>query len=505
MSLTNNQAAYLSTRAQAIIDGTVSVTNLDLSVSEDVADFNAAVSAASQTVFARLSPEDVAVQELLHAWVSATPDNILKIPADFYFPEIMEIYFVKQMKETAPKSLHDSSFALYRGVDGYYSFDVHYKTEPGEEIRYIDSQLRMPVAMKSKIDARIKLYDIIKFLSAMDVDLSALTYSQTISYLKDLILNAYRTVMMAVLDKKQVGYYSLTRYYRTISNAMMTLFERDYDRTGVLLTEFQIRELALPQQALDQVADDYYAYRELDREMEFRNRCEQLALDTYERKAEIHERCQNFPVGMTEAEKDFAFDRFLKKMGKYERGDLKAGYDPNAAILVTPSKHRNSVTPTPVESIREPLPPIQPTIESIPTPPSYIPRSTTGMFVMLILLAVLFSGLAFFVGYYFAGNTFFGFLVAGVSVFLLSLYRARMEIIEYKNRKHAAEYLEYTKRYNHYVESKNSYPERMKRYEEDLKRYENDMDDYHRRRAIQAATDIEGDVELEFEIDSEEE
>ena len=491
MSLKNNQTAvYLSARTQAIIDGTFSVTDLDLSVAEDVADFRAALSSSPEAVFSRLSLDDVASQEFLYSWVKMNPENLLQIPADLYFPEIMEIYFYHQIKETAPETPSDCTFTVYKGVDGYYSLDVHYETENGEEICYIDSQLKMPVSMRSKFDSRIKIYDIIKFLSAIDVDLSTMTYSQIAAYAKDMLLNAYRTVMMAVVDKKQVGYYSLARYYKTISGAMMSLFEGDFDRTGVLLTEFQIRELALPQQALDQAADHYYAYRELEREMEFRNRCEQLALDTYERKAEIHEKCQSFPVGMTEAEKDFAFDRFLKKMGRYEKGELKGGYDPNSSKFLTQNKHRAGATPD--EILRAPAAPIQPAMEPIPAPPSYIPRNTTPGFILLILLSICLTAIAFYVSSAIFGlGSFLGFVVAGVAVFLLGLYRANMEKVEYKNRKYAPEYNDYMKRYNAYVESKNSYPERMQRYNEEMKQHEVDMDEYHRRRALQAAGDVE--------------
>ena len=491
MSLKNNQTAvYLSPRTQAIIDGTVSVVDLDLSVAEDVADVRAAISAAPETVFSRLSLDDVASQEFLFAWVKMNPENLLQIPANLYFPEIMEIYFYHQIKETAPETSADCNFTIYKGVDGYYSLDVHYETDEGEEIRYIDSQLKMPVAMRSKFDSRVKIYDIIKFLSAIDVDLATLTYSQISAYVKDMLLNAYRTVIMAVVDKKQVGYYSLARYYRTISGAMMSLFEGDFDRTGILLTEFQIRELALPQQALDQAADHYYAYRELEREMEFRNRCEQLSLDTYERKAEIHEKCQSFPVGMTEAEKDFAFDRFLKKMGRYERSELKGGYDPNSSKLLTQNKHRAGATPD--EILRAPAAPMKPVMEQIPTPPSYIPRNTTPGFVFLLLLSIFMTAVAFYVSSAIFGlGSFVGFVVAGIAVFVLGLYRAHMETVEYNNRKFAPEYADYMKRYNAYIESKNSYPERMQRYNEELKQHEADMDEYHRRRALQAAGDVE--------------
>ena len=97
---------------------------------------------------------------------------------------------------------------------------------------------------------------------------------------------------------------------------------------------------------------------------------------------------------------------FLKKMGRYEKGELKGGYDPNSSKFLTQNKHRAGATPD--EILRAPAAPIQPAMEPIPAPPSYIPRNTTPGFILLILLSIC------------LGLRFFGFLGLFVGPILLS-------------------------------------------------------------------------------------
>ncbi len=450
---TENRELLLSERAKGLVDGTVPVTSLDLNIPEDAADFEAAVAVAPRAVLDQLTLDDIAAQEILYAWVKSSSSNILKLNPDQYFPEIMELYFYDRMVMTAPADKSLCSFSLHKSVDGYYCLNVNYVTHAGEEIRYMDSQLKMPVVMSSRLQVRLKVYDMMKFMNAMDISLNMLSYRQVERYVSDLIVNAYRSVMMILLDKRQVGYYSLNRYYKNIADTVTMLFDNDYDRRGILISDFQIREISIPKNTVDSMERQCFAYRKLEQKFEHDLRCEKMALDMYERKAEIHGKYPNFPVGMTEAEKDFALERYMKKMGLYEEPVLDFGDEDKVVVADAATETTDVFDALP----EKPVAPHKPE-EPVLSVRKYGEPTGIISWILFIILGAASVAMFFFGDRIAALGNFLGYAAVAVSVLIFGLYRAHATVVKYKRKENAPAVA--------------TYKENLAKYEQDMVTYE---------------------------------
>ncbi len=301
-------------RVRAIIGGMVDVAAMDLNNRQDAADFDAAVRVAPDAVLGQLDAQDVLAQELIYLWVKKNPANILLLAPNQLFPEILEIFFADCMKKTRPADITARPFVLNRALDGYYVLDYAYITRPGEEIRYFDEEKGIPVSLASKLQVRIKIYDMQKFLTALDLDLAYLTYNHVARYISDLILNAYRNILTIIVDKRQVSYYSLNRYYSNIADSVRVVFDSTYDEHGIVVTDFQIRDISPLGETLREMERKSFELSKMEQQLRFEQRKEAISLEIYERKAAIHGMYPNFPIGMTELEKDRALDRYIRKM-----------------------------------------------------------------------------------------------------------------------------------------------------------------------------------------------
>ncbi len=490
--MTDLTESYLNSRVQQIIDGTLPLSSLKLSVAADLADFEAAVSASPEKVLSRLIPDDTDSMEFIYEWVRHDYTNVLKLSPEQYFPEILEPFFKHQMEATQPQNECDRSFSIQKTMDGYYSIVLDYRTHDGEQIRYIDAQLRVPTEMTVRLEAHLKLVDILAFLTGLDVDLAALTYQKVELYLNSLILDAFRPVMMVVLDKRQIGYYSLDRYYPAITGTVLERFDANTELTGLYMSQFKIREINVPENVVLSTSDNYYAYRKYEQRLEADLRYADLALENYERKAAIHAKYPNFPVAATEAEKDLALNRMLKKMGVYEDPITEGAHIEQPPVASAPD-FREEYFKHPAKRPEKPLAPVAPTLPVKPKKPKHFASRHMGakLFLLLVVLAA-FVGAAFVLPKFVLGAEI---LVAGlpvvpiaagvISLLVLILFIVKMA----KASRYARDYKDENDRYDEevllYKETKSTYKNRLKNakqeqlaYQMQMAKYDEDMAAY---------------------------
>ncbi len=480
-----------NSRVQQIIDGTLPLSSLNLSVASDLTDFEAAVSASHDQVIGRLTPGDPDAMEFIYAWVQQDPTNVLKLFPEQYFPEILEPYFLQQMKATQPQNESVRSFSIQKTMDGYYSIVMDYRTHDNEEIRYIDAQLRVPTTMTVRLEAHFKLVDILTFLTSLDIDLAALTYQKVELYLNALILDAFRPVMMVVLDKRQIGYYSLTRYYRAITDTVLDRFDANTEVTGLYMSQFKIREVNVPENVVQSMEDNYYAYRQYEQRLEADLRYADLALENYERKAAIHAKYPNFPVAATEAEKDLALNRMLKKMGVYEDPIAKDAHIEQPAVASAPD-FRDEYFKQPARRPEKPLAPVAPTLPVKPQKPKHFASRNMGakLVLSLILIAAL-TAVAFFVPKFinidlsYAGLPILPIAVGALSLIYLICFIVKMA----KAARYARDYKDENDLYDEevalYKETKATYEYRLKNAKQEqlahqlrMAKYDEEMAEY---------------------------
>ena len=229
--------------------------------------------------------------------------------------ELLTLYLTKKMTMT-----HDATknqdLILLTSYDRKFLLDYQYKTMHGETIAYFDETLGIPVSLVAHANVKLKLTNAQKLVEKIDVDLISLDLDLVKNYLTGILNRVIRDTVLTFISSKKPSYYELPQYYTLLNKGIVSALSVNFAECGWSLVEFNLSDLTVPNDTDKLLKSQLFAISEAERLKNYEQKMERQSLDLYERKAAIHEKYPNFPVGMTETEKDLALNRYLNRIGK---------------------------------------------------------------------------------------------------------------------------------------------------------------------------------------------
>ncbi|MBQ0099587.1 MAG: SPFH domain-containing protein, partial [Firmicutes bacterium] len=228
--------------------------------------------------------------------------------------ENLDFYLYEKFEEG--KDAFDKCLDIYKGFTSNVILSYDYETKEGETLCYFDKALGVPTKLRVNANFKLKIVDSVKLIEKLDVNIASVSLDCIIAMVNNSLNAILRDAILPIIEDENLSYYQLSRNYTLLGNAIISKAKSVLGIAGIEVAEINIRDIAISNNSGKMLEEQYFAIAEEERIKEFENRVEEASLALYERKAMIHEKYPSYPVTLTEAEKDFAFERFLKKQNK---------------------------------------------------------------------------------------------------------------------------------------------------------------------------------------------
>lgn len=247
----------------------------------------------------------------------------LYLKPEQYEEELAKHYLLNRLqedKDTTPGFLR-------RSFDESLVFSMCYDTCNGEQIFYYDKDINATTFLISKFEISFKVNSVVELLKKLDVSVSMIGYNVLFNELMCWVNKEYRKTIIKFVTNKEVGVYKINALYDEIERETVAALNNALVDAGIIVQKLAIQKLSISENAARILEKDGLERikEKIKRESELEY--EKLALDNYERKAKIHKENPNFELTLTEAEKDFALDRYITKNladnGKLKQAEFK--------------------------------------------------------------------------------------------------------------------------------------------------------------------------------------
>lgn len=308
----------------------------------------------------QLDASDVSQREVLKLWVEKNYGNLLLLNKEQRHADLVNVYLEHKFKEQMQKWTKENNdvskdFSIERSYSGQQIINYNYATREGEAICYFDNGLGIPVRLKTQAAFRLKIINALWLVENLDVELKRADLSLTINLINTCIHNCMRDVVLTVIETKKLSYYDLPRFFTAIKDKLAVSLQAQFNKFGVLVMDADIKDISIINKVTEKFESQYYALAEVALVKEFENKLEAASLKLYEQKAMIHDKYPSFQTGMTEAEKDLALSRYLKRTGQEQE---LAAVDVITDVL-PPKPHDPTALVTKAE-IKKPVQPAAP-------------------------------------------------------------------------------------------------------------------------------------------------
>ncbi len=200
--------------------------------------------------------------------------------------------------------------------------NLDYDTCDGEEIIYYDNDLETTTFLFSKLSAVFKIIDTVKFLQYIDVAIENVGYNCVKQNLTELLVKVFQKIAIKLVHEDKIGIYKLNSMHAEIENDILNKLNESLNEKGVVVEKVNIRKLSVSEATSKLIEIQDLEILSVRKKKKAEAEYEKLALENYAKKAEIHSQNPNYEIGLTEAEKDLALDRYIKKV-KFENGLLE--------------------------------------------------------------------------------------------------------------------------------------------------------------------------------------
>lgn len=257
-------------------------------------------------------------KEFLRYLVKRDYKFFLYLKPEQYEEEMAKHYLTNRIQEDKDTV---SGF-LRKSFDENLVFSIYYDTRNGEQIFYYDKDIQSTTFLVSKFDISFKVNSVIKLFEKLDVSISMFGFNVLFNELMGWVNKEYRKTIIKFITTKEVGVYKINALYDEIEKETTKALNQTLADAGVTVQKMAIQKLSISENAtkilekegLDRIREKIKREAELEYEKQ--------ALENYAIKAKIHKDNPNFELTLTEAEKDFALDRYITK-NLADNGKLK--------------------------------------------------------------------------------------------------------------------------------------------------------------------------------------
>ena len=235
-----------------------------------------------------------------------------------YTEELAELFFVRRVLDNK----ECFSGFIGKSYDDKILLNLNYRTCDGEEVIYFDSDIETMTFLFANVDFTFKVTSVLNLFKKLDVGINHFGFNAIKTALIEWITAAYRKIVTELVTNKKVGIYKLNVMHEEIEQTIKKELNKQLD--GCLTVEkVLIKKLSvsnavsdiLQKQGLELLSERSKKKSDLE--------YEKRALENYAKKAEIHTQNPQFELTLTEAEKDYALDRYIKKR-KFDLGIVDA-------------------------------------------------------------------------------------------------------------------------------------------------------------------------------------
>lgn len=297
-----------------IVDGKEEITSLDLSLAQN-RELALRCLEAKQALAYKFDSSDDNQREVLKMWIKKDYRNLLVLSREQLHKDLVDLYlFAKFVKAASSADCEDVSVS--RSYNHLAVIAYNYVTKAGETVCYFDKALGLPTNLKTQATFRLKITDAVKLVEKIDAELSHVDLHLAMGLINNAVNDSVREVLLDVIDGNQLNYYDLPRYFGVIREKLVAVLGEKLSDGGLEVADVRIVNITVPDNTSEKLEQQYFALAEAERIKQFENKVEEESLRLYEMKASIHSKYPQFPMTLTEAEKDFALNRYLKRIGK---------------------------------------------------------------------------------------------------------------------------------------------------------------------------------------------
>lgn len=313
--ITNNNVTI-----QNILDGKKDFLSLDFNAHQD-RDIALQCLEKNQLLARKLNIAKPAQLDLLKEWLVKKYEYMLILKPEQRCKELVDIYLGEKYKEQLSKWSGEGD-PLAQHISLMYSYTKQqilgytYETKKGEEVSYFDDNLGVPIKLKSEINIKLKLVDALRLVKKIDIELERVDLGLTVKVIHNALTDCLRSSILSVIEENNLSYYDLPKHLPKIKEVLAASLKLVFDRYGLYISELKINDISLTNDMEEQLEQQYIALAKISRVKEFEYKQEEQSLKLYEKKARIHAAYPDFQLGLTEAEKDLALERYLKRVGE---------------------------------------------------------------------------------------------------------------------------------------------------------------------------------------------
>lgn len=352
--------ADINTAVQNILEGKEDFLALDFSSAQG-REIALRCLNSKQLLCRRLSVSKPAQLEVLKQWVEQKHENILILNVEQRTKELVDIYlekkFRKQLDDWArseEKEPLEESVSIIHSYTKQQLICYDYETKKGEIVSYFDEPLGIPVKLKTEANVKLKLLDALKLVKKIDIELERVDLTITIDLINNIFVENLRAALLEIIDGDQVSYYDLPKHYGDIRELLAEKLQAAYTKCGLSVAELKIKDISLMNNIDEHLENQYFNLARTARVKEFEYKQEEQSLKLYEKKAKIHATYPDFQLGLTEAEKDLALERYLKRINNEKEAPMHV----KRQQVIDPY-HVDTGNETTVV-IKKPQPPVEP-------------------------------------------------------------------------------------------------------------------------------------------------
>lgn len=269
---------------------------------------------ANPSMVRELNVDDVRQLAVLKTWVQRDYSNyLLCIKHQVNHVALLTIYLDAKLQQTLVKS---GDVSLIKSYDQKLIINYKYETKQGETISYFDKALGVPTTLTALANVKFKMINAMSLVEKIDVDVRLVDMTIVTNFITEALNRIVRDTILSVIVENNLTFYDLAQHYTKINQTVLQNLHAYFDACGLAAVDFSISDISIPNNTGKLLQNQFFAIAEAERLKRHEQKMEQTSLDLYERKAEIHSKYPDFPITLTEAEKDFALNRYLTRIGK---------------------------------------------------------------------------------------------------------------------------------------------------------------------------------------------
>ncbi len=307
-----------------------------------------------------------------------------------YFDEIAQIYLFNRLtgsssrKGAKSETGNSGDFIVQKSVDEKTLLTYVYTTPEGEEICYYDTQLGIPLSLKSCVKFTLKIKDAVKLIDKIDMNVAYLGEKKIKSLIGEMIACEYTSYLTQFITTQSAGYYALCTSFADIEAGVQKQISNTLSDYGIAVTSIVIKRIAIPKDIQNKIEDQAFILRQRKAEVEADAELAQLSLKNYEAKLAVHQKYPEAELTLTEYEKDQALKRYLIKRGREDKEEI------NRAISIKKIVEQGDAA---IEKKADIIPDIVPKKNKFKT--SFFTLLLLSLSVFFIILASEATGAAF--------------------------------------------------------------------------------------------------------------